>query len=150
MSRVSQILIGIICLLLAAALFASSQLDDAAKTPAGIGGLIAFGIFFAFLGVSCTFTWGRPVTTRITAGTIALSVLGWAGFVAVEGTFKTLAPLGSFGTIGALFSAPLWIAIAIAAGTYCVTGNYPYHFPLGDVFGGKESNESGCTGAGDD
>lgn len=74
MSRVLQVLIGIVLLLLAATIAYN------AATPNLQHYLVRLALAFllGLLGFTCTFAWGRPYTTRISLSVLSLALLGFS------------------------------------------------------------------------
>jgi DNA-directed RNA polymerase subunit RPC12/RpoP len=131
------LVIGLVCLALAGTMlvvvqsksqFAESQADvltigpvEEKSSESPIAVVVSIFVFAA-IGVACTFSWGRPYTTRIAMGGLALSMVAMLLFMLIQGADRKGAML--YGGI-----------IAICSGYYAVTGHYPEWLPLAEVFG---------------
>jgi hypothetical protein len=127
MSRGSQVLIGIVLLLLASVMALMAMIPDEQGYLIGrlMGALVA-----GVLGFVCVFTWGRPLTTRIGLGVLSLSMIAMIVYI-----LKSKDPdLRSCGFAG---------LIAMMSGAYAMTGYYPASFPMAQVFGTTSGEGTG-------
>lgn len=87
--------------------------------------VVPFCVACVMIGVACTFSWGRPKTTRIAMGSLSLAMI----FMSLGVLLADEDERG--GKRAVLFSG----MIAICSGYYAVTGHYPESLPLAEVFG---------------
>ena len=118
MNRGVQIAIGLIMLLFSFVLFLLASIPE--KPGEGTTRVLG-GLLFAILGFSCTFTFGRPVSTRIAMGLLSLFMIIMIVYILnQDGEHKS-----------AIFAA----LVAMMSGVYAATGIYPDSMPFAEVFG---------------
>ena len=123
MSRGSLIIIGFFCALLSGVLgLVTTASGD--TPPMGYLGGFTMSAFFACASAACLFESGRWITTRITAGGIALVVAFTliSGLSSAEEMPRRIGKVVAFGLMGA------------ACGYYSVTGKYPDDMPMSEFF----------------
>src|SRR5438132_6750636 len=83
MSRASEVVIGIFCLLLSAAWFVLAPITGP-TAPVGVWGILLCAALAGFIGFCCVTTWGRPTTSRIAAGALCVAMIAAAIAVAIS------------------------------------------------------------------
>jgi hypothetical protein len=125
MSRVSQIIIGSILLLLALVMLLMAMLP-------GEGAFLVIRLTAAFvaapLGFACLLSWGRPYTTRVALGILCFAMVVMA--IAILLSDKPAPGPVAFAAL-----------VAAMSGAYAITGFYPEFLPLSNVFGTRADEE---------
>lgn len=124
MGRGTQILIGVILLLLSFVLLIMASIPEERSFATGrlLGAMIA-----GLLGFACTFTWGRPLTTRVSLGLLSVAMVAMIVFI-LTSEKPELKPCVFAGFV------------ALVSGAYAVTGYYPENLPLAQVFAKKNAS----------
>lgn len=126
MTRPVQILIGIILLSLALVLGLMSMIPD--ETHFMIVRQLS-ALLAGLLGFVCVVSWGRPYTTRVALGLLALAMLAMAFHILMSDKLD----------IGPVVFAGM---VALMSGGYAVTGYYPESLPMSAVFGARDNQRS--------
>ena len=132
MSRGSEIVIGILCLLLSAVFFILAPITGP-TAPIGVSGILLSAAVAGMIGISCVTTWGRPMTSRIAAGCLCLAMLALAVGIMFSNKSEVKAIIFA-GTI------------ALMSGVYCCSGLYPSWLPLSRVFSHRDTAQFGGGG----
>lgn len=123
MSRGSEIVIGLVAGLLAAVLMLVAFVSGD-TVPIGFLGVFVMSLFFVCVSAACLFETGRWLTTRITAGGIALVIIAAAVSDLASGEWA----------VGQIGKKLILVLLGIACGFFAVTDRYPDEMPLSGFF----------------
>jgi peptidoglycan/LPS O-acetylase OafA/YrhL len=121
MSRNSQVIIGLVLLLLCAAM---TMMALGTGEPQYLVARLGAALVAGALGFACSFEFGRPLTTRISLGVLSLGMLGMVVHILLSNDRD-------------LKSVSFAVLVAVMSGAYAFTGYYPNGLPMSEVFGKK-------------
>ncbi|MFO0865428.1 MAG: hypothetical protein U0744_12385 [Gemmataceae bacterium] len=121
MSRNSQVVIGLVLLLLCAAM---TMMALGTGDPQYLVPRLGAALVAGALGFACSFEFGRPLTTRISLGVLSLCMMGMAVHILLSNDRD-------------IRSMSFAVLVAVMSGAYAFTGFYPSGLPMSEVFGKK-------------